>query len=408
MKHLLSFRTGFLLIAALIWQGCRNNEAAAPNPMQYAQPGNEYLVSARLLGEYTTSQISKRTLVPLPLQYSVRVYKVVYKTRNTDGTSLQASGSLLVPVTANNRIPKGLISQQHGTITNDADAPSYYNPGSESYTFGSALASLGYAIACPDYIGYGESKQVPHPYEHRQSLASSSLDMIRAVHEFFGNNKITGFEKLFITGYSEGGFATLSLQKMIEEEFADDFNLVASSCGAGAYHKSRFMEYLVAQNTPGNSDFNRSYVYTLLTYNRVYGLNRPTTYYFKEPYAAEVQARQQDARINVSLSQAFTTEFKQAVLQPGNEFARAVADNDVHDWKPETPTRLYHGTADTFVFYFNSESAYNAMRARGATQVTLVTLPNQDHESGVAGFALGTYQFFESFIEGVTRCRKRE
>lgn len=390
---------GLLLAFALLFfvPACRDQQPEPDSKTQLAQPGNRYFVSATLIGEFTTEQLARRAPVPVQLTNGIRVYKVVYKTPNTDGTELQASGALLVPITPDNRIPNGLMSQQHGTITEDSQAPSYYNQSSEAYTYASAFAALGYAVACPDYIGYGESRQVPHPYEHRQSLATASLDMIRASQEFFQNNKITGYERLFITGYSQGGFATMSLQKMIEEQFASDFNLVASACGAGAYNKTRFMQALANDTTASNPAFNLSYVWVLLTYNRVYGINRPVSFYFREPYAAEVQSRQQNARIPVRISQALTDGFKQASASATDPFVRAVADNDVYDWQPRTPTRLFHGTADDYVFFFNSQDAFNAMRARGAARVELVPLTGRNHESAVPFFALGVYTYFQSF-----------
>jgi dipeptidyl aminopeptidase/acylaminoacyl peptidase len=77
-------------------------------------------------------------------------------------------------------------------------------------------------------------------------------------------------------------------------------------------------------------------------------------------------------------------------------FLNAVKDNDVFDWKPKTPTRLYHGTADQLVFYFNSQNAVNAMKARGATNVELIPIPGKDHGTAIQDFLLGTYQFFSS------------
>ncbi|RYF59285.1 MAG: phospholipase, partial [Cytophagaceae bacterium] len=98
------------------------------------------------------------------------MYRVTYTTTNTDGTSITASGALLIPtVNAGTAIP--LLSIQHGTITSDDGAPSNYQSGSEAYTFGSVFASQGYIIAAPDYIGYGASKDLPHTYEHRNGLA---------------------------------------------------------------------------------------------------------------------------------------------------------------------------------------------------------------------------------------------
>lgn len=384
-----------LFVLAVGFTACNSKETEEIKP----GTNNRHLVSDRLIGEYTARQVSSRlfgadVLLGVPAKYPVRVHRIVYKTPNADSTMIEASGALLVPVTGQVR---GVVSLQHGTIVNDSDAPSNYQRGSESYTYGSALASAGYVVVCPDYIGYGASKNVPHPYEHRQTLASASMDMLRASREFMRANGVA-FEKLFISGYSEGGFATMSLQKMLEEQFPGEFPLKASTCGAGAYHKSRFMDYVINEQTAGQADFNRSYVWVLLTYDRVYRLNRPASSYFKEPYAAAIQGQQQRADVAVSLSNTFAESFRKEVNDGSDKgFINAVKDNDVHDWKPQTPTRLYHGDADQYVFYFNSEDALAAMRKRGSTQVELVRLAGANHETGVLGYAKGTFDFFAGF-----------
>jgi fermentation-respiration switch protein FrsA (DUF1100 family) len=382
----------FLAIWLLVW-GCKPKDGPDPNK-------NSFLVESSLITELSQDQLRQQLQALNPLiaafvRNGVKAYRITYKTKNTDGKEITASGALVVPVTTQ---PAAMVSVQHGTITDDAQAPSYFNSSSEAYLVGSLFGSLGYIIAYPDYIGYGASKDVPHPYEHRASLASASLDMIRAAREFLaGQNGITWDKRLYLTGYSEGGFATLSLQKKIEEETGTEFNLRASSCGAGAYDKTATMRHLVSQQTSGQASNNSLYLWVLLTYDRVYGLNRPLDRYFKQPYLASIQQQRQNARINVPLNTIFTDAFAKGVLDGTDmPFINAVKDNDVHDWRPRTPTRLYHGTADPLVFFFNSQNAFDAMRARGATQVTLVPLQGRDHGTAINDFLLGTFEFFSA------------
>ena len=388
--------SGMLLITPT---GCKKAGPGDSAPTPQTTP---VLVSANLLGQYSADQLRSRysgisSAFRLLVRYGIKVYRVVYNTTNTDGRAIQASGALLIPDTPN---AVALISQQHGTITGDDAAPSYYNSNSESYMFGSVFASQGYIIAAPDYIGYGASKNLPHPYEQRNGLATSSLDMLRATRAFLEANRTTGANanwdgRLFLAGYSEGGYATMALQKKIEEEAPNEFNLVASSCGAGAYDKPAFMKEIINTKTSADNSIARLYVWVLLTYDRIYGLNRPATYYFKEPYASRIASQGYSANLGVPLNEALTDSFKQAVNSgTDTAFLNAVADNDIHDWKPKTPTRLYHGDADVTVFYLNSVNAYNAMRARGATNVELIPIKGANHATGLPSYILGTYAFF--------------
>jgi pimeloyl-ACP methyl ester carboxylesterase len=395
-KHLL-----FLFFVLLI-SSC-NTKIVDPTPAVE----NKYLVSSTLIGEYSTDDLKTRANVltggvndPLVTLYinslvrlKVKAYKVVYKTKNLDGTEIQASGALIIPQTTE---AMALISQQHGTIRTDAEAPSNYGTNSEAYSIASLFAASGYMIACPDYLGYGVSKNITHPYEHRESLAQASLDMIRASAEFINNEKLNWSKKLMITGYSQGGFATMSLQKKIEEQFPNEFNLVASSCGAGAYNKTAFMKYLMNEPSHGIAIYNQLYIWVTQTYDRVYGLNRKMNTYFNEPYATDIQANGNNATVSVSMNLAFSTAFKKSVNDgTDTQFLNAVKDNDVFDWAPKTETQLYHGDADQQVFYFNSTTALAAMKAKGGN-VTLTTKAGGTHASTLQDYALGTFQFFST------------
>jgi pimeloyl-ACP methyl ester carboxylesterase len=389
-KSLLLLLLGGMVLVAPT--GCQTSNVLDP-----AAP-TRTLVSSSLISEVSASQLRNRYTGPTALfrffvRYGVKAYRLEYNTTNSDGKPVKASGAIIIPTGAAASVP--MLSMQHGTIQNDADAPSNFNSSSEAYTFGSLFASQGYIIAAPDYIGYGASKDLPHTYEHRASLATASLDMLRATREFLTDNKVGWDKRLFIAGYSEGGYATMALQKKIEEEASSEFNLVASSCGAGAYDKPAFMKQVVNEPTSGIASINRLYLWVLLTYDRIYSLNRPMSYYFKEPYATQIAARGKDVDINVSLHTTFTDSFKKAINDgTDTDFLKAVQDNDIHDWKPRTNTRLYHGDADNTVFYLNSQNTYQAMQDRGATNVTLETLRGANHATGIIGFISGTYSFF--------------
>jgi pimeloyl-ACP methyl ester carboxylesterase len=381
-----------LAVVVLLFQGsCTRNDGPAT-------PQNQYLVESSVITELSKEQVAQRlagfgSLVAGFVRNGVKVYRLTYKTKNTDGTDIIASGALILPITTQ---PAAMVSVQHGTITSDAQAPSNFATNSEAATAGTLFGALGYIIAYPDYIGYGASKDLPHPYEHRASLASASLDMLRAAKEFLSNQEEVDWdERLYIAGYSEGGFATLSLQKKIEEEASSEFNLRASSCGAGAYDKTAFMKYLINTPTLGISGYNQLYLWVTLTYNRIYGLNRPASAFFREPYASQIQQQGQNVSLPVSFNSIFTESFVKGINDGTDKaFLDAVADNNVYDWKPRTPTQLYHGTKDRLVFFFNSQNAYDAMQKRGATNVEIKPIENRDHDTALEEYLLGTLTFF--------------
>jgi pimeloyl-ACP methyl ester carboxylesterase len=381
------------IFALLILAGC-DKEDKPLDPVEE----NKYLKESSLIKELSKDDITK--LNPLLAGYvknNVKAYKVTYKTTHIDGTEITASGAVILPVSDQ---PLSMISVQHGTITNDAEAPSNFASNSEAASFGALFGSMGYIIAYPDYIGYGASKDIPHPYEHRASLGSASLDLLRATKELLkGQKAVKWDEKLYLAGYSEGGYATMSLQKRIEEEASAEFNLRASSCGAGAYDKTAFMKEIINNTTHANAGYNRLYLWVLLTYDRIYKLNKPASYYFKEPWASQITAANGDPlqiQIDKSFNNILTDSFKKALNDGADQdFIKAVADNDVYDWKPKTPTRLFHGTDDKLVFYFNSVNAEAAMKKQGAADVQLIPVIGGNHASSITTYLLGTLAFFQ-------------
>ncbi|MDF7814433.1 alpha/beta fold hydrolase [Hymenobacter sp. YC55] len=357
-----------------------------------------HLLNSTLIGEYSPAALASRVpgmpLVGALVRYPIRVYKLTYTTQNTDGQKVTASGALLVPVTTQ-ALP--LLSYQHGTISPEGEdrAPSYYSASSEVYSAVSLLASTGYIVSAPDYIGYGAAKNLPHPYEHAASLASTSLDMMRAAKEFCEKQKVALNKKNYLLGYSEGGYATMALHKLIEEKYPTEFAVTASAPGAGAYHKTAFANYILSSDQ--KLSFLSSYVWVLDTYNRVYNINRAPNYYFNQPWATQLQANP-FGDVPEKPAELFTSTFRTSILNKTDApMTAAFQDNDIYDWKPKAPLALFHGTADDYVPYFNSEDAYKAMRARGATQVSLHPIQGGNHFTSVTQYTLEALGFISQY-----------
>jgi pimeloyl-ACP methyl ester carboxylesterase len=402
--RLANYRILGLFVALSAGSACKSNSPDPTSPTTSTPttptptPDASVLTGSTLIGEYSTATLATRVQsVPLAgalVHYPIRVYRLTYRTRTPDGQETTASGAVLVPVGAG-ALP--VLSYQHGTLTptSEGQAPSYYAQGSDVWSVVSVLASTGYVVSAPDYIGYGASKALPHPYEHAASLASASADMLQAAREFCKQQGVGVNQKNFLLGYSEGGYATMALHKLLEEKYATTLPVTASAPGAGAYHKSAFAKYILNSTQP--LSFLSTYVWVLRTYDRIYALNRPFSFYYQEPYATRLQA-DPFAEVPSQQSQLFASGFRNAVLNDSDpKLTAALADNDIYDWKPTAPTALFHGTADDYVPFFNSQDAYDAMRKRGATQVELHPIQGGDHFSSATAYTLGAYAFISQY-----------
>lgn len=363
---------------------------------------NQYLKNVELIGTLE-KEVFKETIAPilgeqgssvlLFVQSGIKQYKITYETTDVYGNTTLASGAVLIPKDIAGSL--AMASLHHGTLFNEADAPSYFKFETET-TLASFMASTGIIVGMPDYVGYGESKNIAHPYEHYEGLAKPGADFIQAMVEMVKDEGIEWNDVLMLGGYSEGGYAAMATHKWIEEKLGGSLNVKVSVCGAGAYNKTETFKKLLNEGGSSALANNRSYIWVLRTYNEIYGLNKPMSYYFKEPYATEIESKGIEAVIETSLKETATEQFKNDVNN-GNfpEFLTAVAANDIHDWKPNSKVILYHGTADDYVPFLNSETAFNAMTNKGA-DVTLNPVEGGDHGSTISSYFLGVLQEFSS------------
>lgn len=362
----------------------------------------QYLISSELVGTLE-KETFKETISPilgeegsavlLFVQSGIEQYKISYETTDVYGNTVVASGAVLIPTDITENL--AMASLHHGTLFNEADAPSYFKFETET-TLASFMASTGIIIGMPDYIGYGDSKTLDHPYEHYKGLGEPGADFVQAMVEFVKEQELAWNNVLMLGGYSEGGYAAMATHKWIEDNMSNALDVKISVCGAGAYNKTATFEKLLNEGGSSALANNRSYIWVLRTYNEIYGLNRPMSYYFKEPYASEIENNGLEAVIEKSLKETATDLFKDDVNN-GNfpEFISAVADNDIFDWKPQGKVRLYHGTADDYVPFVNSETAYNAMLNNGA-DVQLIPVEGGTHGTTIQSYFLGVLQEFSS------------
>lgn len=173
-----------LVAAAIALTACgggdnkSDGDATVPPPI--AAAGD--LKSAALLNTITPAQITEalakdaskvQGIVP---RYSVTSYRLEYLTSDAQGREVRASGLVSVPVKALGA-KSPVLGYQHGTIFTSAEAPSNNAVGSEVAV---VMASLGYIVVAPDYVGYGVSKGVAHPYLLSGPTAAATLDMLTA------------------------------------------------------------------------------------------------------------------------------------------------------------------------------------------------------------------------------------
>jgi len=141
--------------------------------------------------------------------------------------------------------------------------------------------------------------------------------------------------------------------------------------------------------------------------DEAYGLNSINDI-FKEAYAPVVNSIYDgthssayiDGKLTHKASDLFKKDFIDQLLNGEKQAViNAFKDNDVYDWKPKAPTRLFHGVDDDWVPFEQSQITYDAMIANGSQNLQLVECTVADnkptnHANCFFPYLLASYQFF--------------
>lgn len=319
----------------------------------------------------------------------VSIFKVIYKTE-IQNEEIKASGLLCVP-SGTGEYP--LLSFQNGTNTVKAYAPSEFilNP---AYQFVEIIASMGFVVVIPDYPGFGESANIAHPYLVKEPTVRSIVDMFFSVMEMDPEDlpDVTIKDELYIMGYSQGGWATLSLHKALEQEYSGDFNLKGSVCGAGPHNLNLLFEGMtdiISYPMP-------VYIgYIINAYSAYDQFTNPVSDILKEPYASRLPglyngtltSDQINSQLTTSIPDLFTADFLSGFETEAkySTIRASLTENSISAWKTEIPLFLIHGGGDTSVDPITTENIYNEMIQAGtSTQIcTKEIIPDLDHGDAV-------------------------
>ncbi len=402
--HILFFL--YALIVFLV-SGCtddsgNNNQSSRGNFVAYTSLSTVNTTQTNAVFQYLTTQ----GLINASASYDVKNYKIRYKTIDINGNLINASGLLSVPIKSGGSLSP-IISYQHGTIFLNSHAPSNQHTAQSEPVL---AASLGYIVSSPDYIGYGDSSKLMHPYSHSKTLASSSIDMLRAAKVFLEKEKILTNNQLFLMGYSEGGKATLAMQRVIETSLSNEFQLTASAPGAGNYDMTATANLVLSVT---EMVYPAYVAWIIKAYNDIYNINRLSDIIapqYLDAVSNSFDGTKSGDDINAQLTTVISELIKPAFINEyiGNgavKLKAAIADNNDYNWAPDVPTRLFHGLDDRVVHYFNSSDARDKMIQNGSTSVQLVDCDvgvNATNHSNCYFPYLGyVYSFFSVYADNL-------
>ncbi|MCQ2310520.1 MAG: hypothetical protein MJZ64_02065 [Paludibacteraceae bacterium] len=299
-----------------------------------------------------TERLSRKTIYGVT-KNAVEQIVVSYMSQTPHGDSIQLSGKIILPkYGCNNQI----ILAHHYTIGSTQEAPS------QSYAIEEIFATKGYIVIMPDYLGYGVSEKYIHPYLAKTYTAKTAVDLLLAVIPYLQNRGISiQYDKLILTGYSQGASAALATQQLLEQCYADIFQIEHVYIGAGAYDPAATYDYYLQSDKTHfpcvipmlfigmdyyeklNLDFSQIFLPKLLDYyeegilSKRNGINE-INYAIDEKY----------------ISSLVTTLARDKTKYPTSLFYKKLQENSVTNIHPQAPIYMFHSIEDDVVPFINS------------------------------------------------------
>lgn len=424
------FRTIHLLpvlAVATLLAGCGGGHDSAPSAITTPPTRGQLLSTPTLAGSYSASDLlsmlSSDPLGKLLLQLTfsptctVNVYHMEYETVGGAGEATTASGALMVPTgsAASCQGPRPLVVYAHGTNTSKTFNMAALTGNSEALLMASVFASQGYIVVAPNYVGYDTSTLSYHPYLNGDQQSKDMIDSLAAARSAYTTASTSESGKLFVTGYSQGGYVAMATHKAMQ---AAGTVVTAAAPMSGPYALAAFGDAIfmgeVDMSAPANFDllvtsYQHSYknVYTSPTdvfeaqyasgadellpsataITAIYSNGQlPQNALFNSTPPSPAYAAMTPATMPANLAPSFalgfgtndlvTNAYRLAYLQdaaanpdggypttttgvaaaaPGLALRQDLKSNDLRNWAPTAPVLLCAGDSDPTVFYLNTQ-----------------------------------------------------
>jgi len=404
--------------------------SSTPPPSTAAQPGAlidnppakvATLAPADLLALLAGSELGKTFLqLAYTPKCTITVYHLTYQSVDPAGNTSPASGALMVPGGSDSGCSGGrpILMYAHGTTTNrNFDISQLTASGNdEGVLLAAVFAAEGYIVVAPNYLGYDISTLGYHPYLIADQQSKDMINALTAARSALPTSDVPNSSdggKLFVTGYSEGGYVAMATHRAMQTA---GMTVTASAPMSGPYALAAFGDAVFEGQVNASAPVNVTLL--AVAYQKAYGdIYSAPADVFAATYAptietlfpgttsvSDLQAQgkfppalfnstppaPQYAIYTPATSPAFLagvfaagfgtnylvintyrgTYLQDALAAPDGGFPTVTDDqpaanptntlrirlkgNDLRNWSPTAPTLLCGGNSDPTVFFFNT------------------------------------------------------
>ncbi len=370
-------------------------------------PPENYLMSYELKYSYSMDSLNqfwKSSGIPqlvVPVRNAVDMYEVTYKGLWLDSTYIMAKGVVYVPRV---EAPSAEMVYCHGTRISLNQS---YGIQDLEQVVTMMHAVDNYIAIFPFYYGFAGGEK-EHVYQDSWTEAMATIYMIKATRELCAKVEKSTSGQLFLTGYSQGGHASMATHKALESGSFPEITLTASSPMSGAYDmtgeqsKSMFRYYTQPHYLP----------YLILSYQYAYNLWPGDVYeVFKEPYRSKIREVFAQPRItdfgdvNAMLPKIPSHMLEGHIVENFEcdstfPFTCKLRENCLTDWKPKSPMQICACYGDDEVMYHNTEVAYAALSKDNENVHKRIFGKHLSHNPCAPFAILHSKFFFDNFRRG--------
>ena len=265
--------------------------------------------------------------------------------------------------------------------------PSFPDQSPETQLMLAQFAGQGYIVIGADYFGMGSSTE-PEGYMVKASHQQATYDMLMASRAVLSDLKLTT-GKLFIAGWSQGGFVTMAFLEKLES---------AGVKVAAAATASAPVDIFVALNGfinfPRKNDadwVNSLFILSSFSFENYYGVPGLARSLIAAPYyevARKAYERQpfDPADVPADLHKLLNKDYFDAQYFAESAYGRLVAQTTAYRWIIQSPVRNYYGEADEAISTGLGRLAMTYQQAigNGNQQVEAVSTGQTSHRGTYA------------------------
>ncbi|HWK97212.1 MAG TPA: alpha/beta hydrolase [Pseudolabrys sp.] len=367
--------------------------AAQSGPVQVSSG-----VTYELIGRWDADKLNKVLTEDTPkffgvnVKYSaaknaVKLYRVTYNSvvPERGNKPIVATGLVAVPDIAGTSFP--MVSYQHGTVYEKTQVPSFPDQSPETQLMLAQFAGQGYIVIGADYFGMGSSKE-PEGYMVKASHQQATYDMLMASRAVLAHMKLES-PKLFIAGWSQGGFVTMAFLEKLE---AAGVKIDAAATASAPV--DIFVALNGFLNFPRKIDadwVNSLFILSSFSFENYYGVpglarsliadayyDVARKAYLREPFNA--------ADVPTDLRKLLKPDYFDAQFFADSAYGKLVAQTTAYRWIVKSPVRNYYGEADEAISTGLGQLAatYQHAIGNGNSQVQAVSTGATSHRGTYA------------------------